>query len=233
MRGIQLCIKRFFDLFISLISLIILSPLFLIIAIVIKATSKGPVFFKQERLGKKGKTFKIIKFRTMIVNAEHIGDGLRVSSASDPRITKIGKILRATSLDELPNLINTLLGTMSLVGPRPPATYHPYDGYENYPEWAKKRFKMRPGITGLAQATVRNSATWDERIQIDNEYVEKFSLWLDIKVLFLTVKRVLKAEDIYGSSKKSNDEIKVGNCINGNGEKINDEDEKDRKINDG
>ena len=100
MRGIQLCIKRFFDLFISLISLIILSPLFLIIAIVIKATSKGPVFFKQERLGKKGKTFKIIKFRTMIVNAEHIGDGLRVSSESDPRITKIGKILRATSLDE-------------------------------------------------------------------------------------------------------------------------------------
>ena len=132
------------------------------------------------------------------MNAEHMGEGLRVSSEKDPRITTIGRILRATSLDEVPNLINVILGTMSLVGPRPPVTYHPYNGYKNYPEWAKKRFEMRPGITGLAQATVRNSATWEERIKIDNKYIQNFSLWMDIKVLLLTIKRVVQSEDIYG-----------------------------------
>ena len=128
----------------------------------------------------------------MIVNAEHIGDGLRVREDGDPRITKIGRFLRATSLDELPQLMNVVLGTMSLVGPRPPVTYHPYKGYENYPEWAKKRFNMRPGITGLTQATVRNSVSWDERIKVDNEYVDKFNILFDIKILFMTVIRVLK-----------------------------------------
>lgn len=200
MRSIQLAIKRLFDVLASFLGLVILSPLFLFVAIAIKLTSKGPVFFKQKRLGKNGETFEIFKFRTMIVNAEFIGEGLRVSSESDSRITWIGRILRATSIDELPNLINVLLGSMSLVGPRPPVTYHPYKGYENYPEWAKKRFEMRPGITGLAQATVRNAATWDERIVIDNQYVDKFSLWMDIKVLMLTVKRVLKSSDVYGNS---------------------------------
>ena len=199
MRIIQLFLKRLFDFIISLVAIIILSPVFLIIAVAIKLTSKGPVFFKQERLGRKGKVFKILKFRTMIVNAEHIGDGLSVKSEKDPRITSVGRILRATSLDELPNLINTCVGSMSIVGPRPPVTYHPYPGYENYPDWAKKRFEMRPGITGLAQATVRNSATWDERIKIDNEYINKFSLWMDIKVLVLTVMRVLKSKDIYAT----------------------------------
>ncbi len=198
MKKIQLVIKRWFDIFISAVALLVLSPILLVIAIIIKITSKGPVFFKQKRLGKNGEVFEIFKFRTMVVNAEHIGDGLRVKSENDPRITTIGRILRATSLDEVPNLINTLLGTMSLVGPRPPVTYHPYNGYENYPKWAKVRFEMRPGITGLAQATVRNSATWEERMKIDKEYIEKFSLWMDVKVLFLTIKRVLKSEDIYG-----------------------------------
>lgn len=202
MRKINLCIKRCIDFLGSLIGIIILSPVFLIIAFMIKVSSEGPVFFKQERLGKDGKVFKIIKFRTMIVNAEHMGDGLRVKEGSDPRITKVGRVLRKTSMDELPQLFNTLNGTMSLVGPRPPATYHPYDGYENYPEWAKKRFIMRPGVTGLAQATVRNSASWDERIEIDNEYIDKFNVLLDIKILFMTVGRVLKSDDIYASVKK-------------------------------
>lgn len=201
MRKLNLWIKRAFDIAASLLALIILSPVFLIIAIIIKATSKGPVFFLQERLGKEGRTFRIIKFRTMVVNAEHIGEGLRVSSESDSRITKIGRVLRKLSFDELPNLFNTLAGSMSLVGPRPPVTYYPYNGYDNYPEWAKKRFTMRPGITGLAQATVRNSATWDERIHIDNKYVDSFSCWLDVKVLALTVLRVIKPENIYAESK--------------------------------
>ena len=201
MRIINLFIKRCIDILGSLFGIIILSPFFLIIAILIKISSKGPVFFLQERLGKNGKIFKIIKFRTMIVDAEHIGDGLRVKEGSDPRITKVGRFLRQTSLDELPQLFNALCGSMSLVGPRPPATYHPYNGYENYPNWAKKRFEMRPGITGLAQATVRNSASWDERIRIDNQYIDEFNVLLDIKILLITVLCVIKSEDIYASKK--------------------------------
>lgn len=209
MRKINLCIKRCIDFVGSLIGIIILSPVFLVIAIMIETSSEGPVFFKQERLGKDGKVFKIIKFRTMIVNAEHIGDGLRVREGDDPRITKIGRVLRKTSLDELPQLLNVLNGSMSLVGPRPPATYHPYAGYKAYPDWAKKRFQMRPGITGLAQATVRNSASWDERIRIDNQYVDRFNIWLDIKILCMTVMRVVKSEDIYASGETKKDEDKV------------------------
>lgn len=209
MRKINLCVKRCIDFVGSLIGIIVLSPVFLVIAIVIKTSSEGPVFFKQERLGKDGKVFKIIKFRTMIVNAEHIGDGLRVREGDDPRITKIGRVLRKTSLDELPQLLNVLNGSMSLVGPRPPATYHPYAGYKAYPDWAKKRFQMRPGITGLAQATVRNSASWDERIRIDNQYVDRFDIWLDIKILCMTVMRVVKSEDIYAPGETQKDEEKV------------------------
>lgn len=197
MKSFNLILKRLIDLFGSLIGLIILSPFLLIIAFAIKLTSKGPIFFKQERLGKNGKVFKIVKFRTMVVNAESIGDGLRVKSESDNRITNIGRILRKTSLDELPQLINVLVGEMSLVGPRPPVTYHPYDGYENYPDWAKKRFSMKPGITGLAQVTVRNSVTWDERIEVDNKYIEKFNIWLDIKILFKTLFKIFRSENIY------------------------------------
>lgn len=204
MRNINLFLKRCIDFLGSLMGLIILSPVFAIISVLIKLTSKGPVFFLQERLGKDGKVFKIIKFRTMVVNAEHMGDGLRVKEGTDPRITKIGRFLRKTSLDELPQLFNTLAGSMSLVGPRPPATYHPYNGYENYPTWAKKRFQMRPGVTGLAQATVRNSASWDERIRIDNEYIDKFNVLFDIKILFMTVARVLRSSDIYAPSQNNN-----------------------------
>lgn len=190
-------IKRLIDFFGSLLGLIILSPILIIIAILIKATSKGPVFFKQERLGKNGKVFKIIKFRTMVVNAEKIGDGLSIKNANDSRITKVGRILRVTSLDELPQLFNVLFGQMSLVGPRPPVTYHPYNGFENYPKWAKKRFNMRPGVTGLAQVTVRNSVSWDERISIDNKYIDSFNIWLDMKILLKTIQKIFKPQNIY------------------------------------
>ena len=208
MRNVNLFIKRLIDFFGSLLGLIIISPILLAIAIAIKLTSKGPVFFLQERLGKDGKVFKIIKFRTMVVNAEKIGDGLSIKSGNDSRITKVGKILRATSLDELPQLINVIAGDMSLVGPRPPVTYFPYDGFDNYPEWAKKRFTFRPGVTGLAQVTVRNSVSWDERIKIDNQYVDNFNLLLDIKILFRTILKLFKSENIYmkpasNSTKKS------------------------------
>lgn len=203
MRTFNLALKRIVDIFGSLVGLVILLPLMIIIAILIKLTSEGPVIFKQERLGKNGRVFKIYKFRTMVVNAENIGDGLTVKSESDSRITKVGRILRKTSLDELPQLFNVLVGHMSLVGPRPPVTYHPYDGYNSYPNWAKKRFNMRPGITGLAQVTVRNSVTWDERIKVDNEYIDKFNIWLDIKILFMTIVKILNSESIYLKKEKA------------------------------
>ena len=197
MKIINLCLKRIIDIIGSLVGLVFLSPVFLVIALLIKMDSLGPVFFVQDRLGLRGKTFRIIKFRTMVMNAENIGDGLRVSSESDPRITRVGRVLRATSLDELPQLINVLKGDMSLVGPRPPATYHPYNGFESYPEWAKKRFEMRPGMTGLAQVMVRNSASWDERIRLDLQYIESFALHEDLRLLLLTVRKVFQRQSIY------------------------------------
>lgn len=189
--------KEIFDRFSSLIGLITLSPILIIFAIWIKIDSKGPVFFKQKRLGKDGKIFSIFKFRTMIVNAERIGDGLSIKSDKDPRITKLGRFLRKTSIDELPQLINVLIGDMSLVGPRPPVVYSPYDGYENYPDWAKKRFEMKPGVTGLAQIKHRNSVTWNERIVVDNEYIDKFNFWLDIKIIFKTFLKLFDSKTIY------------------------------------
>lgn len=203
MRELNLFIKRVIDFFGSLIGSVIISPILIIIALLIKLTSKGPVFFKQERLGKDGKTFKILKFRTMVVNAEKIGDGLSVKSENDNRITRVGRLLRATSLDELPQLFNVILGQMSLVGPRPPVTYFPYDGYNNYPEWAKKRFTMRPGVTGLTQVTVRNSVSWDERIKVDDEYIDSFNVWFDIKLLFRTLGRIFKSQNIYMDKSKA------------------------------
>lgn len=188
--------KGLLDFVLSLIATIILSPVMLIIAIAIKIDSKGPVFFFQERLGKDGKVFKIIKFRTMVVNAENIGDGLSIKSENDDRITKVGKFLRKTSLDEIPQFINILKGEMSLIGPRPPATYFPYK-VEDYPEEQFKRFKVKPGITGLAQVRVRNQATWDEKIEIDLEYISKITFINDLKIVFLTIKNILLHENIY------------------------------------
>ncbi len=195
MRRAQLICKHIFDFLASLLGLVIISPLFLAICIAIEVNDPGSPFFKQKRIGKDGKTFEIIKFRTMVLNAEKLGDGLVVQSEDDPRITKVGRLLRKTSLDELPQLLNILSGQMSLIGPRPPVTYHPYNGYENYPERAKKRFQMRPGITGLAQVEKRNSATWDERIEIDIDYVENFSLLLDLKILFKTISSMKYTEE--------------------------------------
>ena len=189
-------IKRFLDLILSLMALIILMPLMMVIAILIKIDSRGPVFFLQERLGKNGKIFKIIKFRTMIVNAENIGDGLKIKSESDNRITRVGKIIRKTSLDELPQLVNVIKGDMSIVGPRPPVTYHPYK-YEKYSEEQRERFNVRPGITGLAQVKVRNSASWDERINIDIKYIKEITFINDLKIIVRTVKKVFERENIY------------------------------------
>jgi len=191
MRELNLFIKRLIDFFGSLIGSVLISPILIIIALLIKLTSKGPVFFKQERLGKDGKTFKILKFRTMVVNAEKIGDGLFVKTEQDNRITKIGKLLRATSLDELPQLWNVIVGDMSLVGPRPPVPYHPHK-YEDYSD----------------EQRMRNTLTWDERIELDIEYVENISLMLDLKILFKTVFVFANKNEIYNlkNKKKTSDQ---------------------------
>lgn len=185
--------KRFCDFTVSLLALIILSPLFAIVAIAIKAESKGPVIFKQERLGLGGKVFLIYKFRSMCVGAEHTGTG-QYSFAGDPRVTKVGKILRATSIDELPQLTNVIKGEMSIVGFRPPLTYHPWP-IEEYTPFQKRMFLVRPGITGWAQVNGRKDVEWHERIRLNVYYVDNISLLLDIKIVFLTFINVLKNKD--------------------------------------
>lgn len=186
-------IKRIFDCVIAFVALILLSIPMLIVAIAIKIESKGPVFFKQERIGKNGKVFKIIKFRSMCVGAEKKGSGV-YSDKNDSRVTKVGKFIRATSLDELPQLINMLKGDMSLIGPRPPLTYHPWP-YEEYTDEQKKMFNVRPGLTGWAQVHGRKDVEWNKRIELNVWYVEHISFVLDVKIFFVTIFKVLTNAD--------------------------------------
>ncbi len=183
--------KRAADILVSCMALIILSPLMLIVSVFVKLTSPGPVIFKQERLGKNCKIFKMYKFRSMCVGAEKSGV---YSDKTDPRVTKVGKFIRATSIDELPQMINILKGDMSFIGPRPPLTYHPWP-LEEYTEEQKHMFDVRPGITGWAQINGRKDVEWNHRIELNCWYVDHMSLPLDIKILFLTVFKVLKNED--------------------------------------
>ena len=185
--------KRFCDVVISIIGIVILSPLMLVTAIAIKLESKGPVLFKQTRLGRDAKEFQIYKFRSMCVGAEQMGTG-QYSFKDDMRVTRVGKIIRATSIDELPQLFNILKGEMSLVGFRPPLTYHPWP-IDEYTREQLRMFQVRPGITGWAQVNGRKGVEWHERIKLNIYYVDHCSLWLDIKILFMTVLKVLKNED--------------------------------------
>lgn len=184
-------VKRIIDFIIALIALILLSPLFLILALWIKFDSKGPVIFRQQRLGLNGDVFTLYKFRSMKVGAE--AEGV-YEKKGDTRVTKSGSFLRKTSLDELPQLVNMLVGDMSLIGPRPPLTYHPWP-YEEYDSFQKKMFIVRPGITGWAQVNGRKEVPWPKRIRLNVEYVENISLVLDIKIFFKTIFKVLKMED--------------------------------------
>ena len=185
--------KRFFDIVMAFLILVIASPIMLIIAIAIKIESKGPVVFKQERIGKNGKVFKIYKFRSMCVGAEHTGSGV-YSGKGDARVTKVGRILRATSLDELIQVFNILKGDMSFIGPRPPLTYHPWE-YDKYTQEQLKMFAVRPGITGWAQVNGRKAVEWNRRIELNVWYVEHLSLWLDIKIFFKTIFKVFTNAD--------------------------------------
>ena len=180
--------KRTIDFIIAGVALIVLSPFLLITAILIKLDSNGPVIFKQERLGKNGVPFKIWKFRSMCVGAEKQGTGV-YSYKGDARITKVGKIIRATSIDELPQLVNILKGDMALIGPRPALTYHPWP-YEQYTEHQKHMFDVLPGVTGWAQVNGRKEVPWPERIELNVWYAKNMSLWLDLKIFFMTIFKV-------------------------------------------
>ncbi len=193
MRGIQLFIKRCFDIIVSLTMIIILTviPVFIVIPIAIRLTSKGPAVFCQERVGKGGRVFKIYKFRTMRIPEDSLDENGNMLEPK-ARITRLGRFLRKTSLDELMQLFNVLFGTMSIVGPRPTLPYQ----VERYTARQHRRHEMRPGVTGWAQVNGRNDLTWTQKIEFDVHYIDNFSLWLDIKILFKTVGVVFKKRGI-------------------------------------
>ena len=181
------------DFLLSLTGLMVLSPLLLLIAILIKLESKGPVIFRQKRLGLHGVPFEIYKFRSMCVGAEKQGSGV-YSFKGDSRITRVGRIIRATSIDELPQLVNILKGDMALIGPRPALTYHPWP-YEQYTEHQKRMFDVRPGVTGWAQVNGRKEVPWPERIELNIEYVDRLSFAFDAKIFFMTIFKVFTMAD--------------------------------------
>ena len=186
-------IKRVFDITVSLAIILVLWPVLLIIALLVKIDSPGPVVFKQERIGKGAKVFNIYKYRSMCVNAEHQGSGV-YSGKGDARVTRIGRILRATSADELLQVINILKGDMSFIGPRPPLTYHPWP-IEEYTDEQKRMFEVRPGITGWAQVNGRKGVEWNRRIELNVWYVDNMSMFLDIKIFFMTIFKVFTNAD--------------------------------------
>ncbi|MBP5715637.1 MAG: sugar transferase, partial [Bacteroidales bacterium] len=184
----HLFIKRAFDLIASLLAIVILIPLWIVVAVAIKVDSRGPVFFRQARRTKDGRLFQMLKFRSMVENAERQGTGL-FSYDNDPRVTRVGALLRRTSIDELPQLFNVIAGDISIVGPRPCVSYELGD-FDTLNRRFKKRFQVKGGITGLAQCKGRNENSWDEKATLDGKYVDLFrseGIWIDIKILFWTV----------------------------------------------
>lgn len=200
-------LKRIFDFVTAFLALIILSPVLAVTSLAIKLDSKGPVIFKQKRIGKGGKVFNIYKFRSMCVGAEGKGSGV-YSGKGDARVTKVGKFIRATSIDELPQLVNILKGDMSFVGPRPPLTYHPWP-IEEYSEEQLKMFLVRPGITGWAQINGRKGVEWHKRIELNVQYVNSVSLLLDVKIMLITALKVFTNADNENTGETVNKEEKV------------------------
>lgn len=186
-------IKRCIDCVLMSIALILTIIPMAIVALAVKVDSPGPILFKQDRIGKNGKVFRILKFRSMCVGAEKTGSGV-YSGKGDARVTRVGKIIRATSLDELPQIFNILRGDMSLIGPRPPLTYHPWD-YSEYTDEQRRMFDVRPGMTGWAQVHGRKDVEWHKRIELNVWYVDHISFWLDIKIFFMTIIKVLTNAD--------------------------------------
>lgn len=202
LTGLNYLLKRAFDIFGSLALLVVLSPIMLIATLAVKLTSAGPVLFKQERIGYQGNPFYMLKFRSMVIDAEERLKELRDKSdgndvlfkmRDDPRVTKVGRVLRRYSIDELPQLINVLTGDMSLIGPRPPLERE----VSRYDEWTHRRFLVRPGITGLWQVSGRSDLSWEDSVRLDLYYVENWSLMGDIIILFRTIKAVVASDGAY------------------------------------
>ena len=186
-------IKRYLDIVLASVALALAWPIMAITALSIKLDSPGPVIFKQKRLGYHGREFDFYKFRSMVVNAEHTGSGV-YSDKNDARVTRVGRIIRAMSIDELPQLVNILRGDMSCIGPRPPLTYHPWP-IEKYTASQKRMFDVRPGVTGWAQVHGRKDVEWHKRIRMNVWYVDHCSLRLDIIIFFMTIYKVLTNAD--------------------------------------
>ena len=198
MKKLSLFLKRLFDIFSSGILIILLTPVWIGVSIAIKRDSKGPVFFKQGRRTKNGKVFQMYKFRSMVVNAEQMGTGL-FNYENDPRVTKIGRKLRDSSLDEIPQLFNIFKGDMSVVGPRPCVTYELGD-FDTLNKRYKKRFQVKAGLTGLAQIKGRNDISWDEKVTYDNAYVDMFNKYGFLADIMIGIESIIKAfrhENIY------------------------------------
>ena len=183
--------KRVFDLALAVPGLVLLSPLLCLIAVAIKLTSRGPVFYVQERIGRNAVPFPFIKFRTMVVGAESQGAGI-LCLKDDPRVTRVGRFLRRFSLDEAPQLVNVVRGEMSLIGPRPGLAYQ----LRAYTPFQRRRLTVLPGITGWAQVNGRNAIAWDQRIVRDVEYVERLSFAMDLRILCRTVRVVLDSDSM-------------------------------------
>lgn len=198
-------VKRVLDIIISITGLVIASPLLLITAIAIKIESRGTIIFKQNRIGLNGKVFKIYKFRSMCVGAEK--DGV-YEKKGDCRVTKIGAFIRKTSIDELPQFVNILKGEMSLIGPRPVLTYHPWV-YENYTEKQLRMFNVRPGVTGWAQINGRKDVKWSRRIELNVEYVDKMSFIFDLKIFLSTIFKVVMMKDNLNVAETVNNSVDV------------------------
>lgn len=198
MYKFNLMLKRLFDVVSSGVAIVVLFPVWIGTSVAIKKDSKGPIFFRQGRRTKDGRVFQMLKFRSMVVDAEKMGSGL-FNYADDPRVTKVGRKLRDSSMDEIPQLFNILKGDMSVVGPRPCVTYELGD-FDTLNRKYKKRFEMKAGLTGLAQVKGRNDITWDDKVTYDNLYVERFKKYgvlVDIVIIFESVLKVFKKEDIY------------------------------------
>ena len=199
-KKVYIKVKRVIDVILASIALILLSPLFAIIAIAIKIDSKGPVFFEHKRIGKNGKIIKLYKFRSMVINAEELiksftpeqmkEDKANYKLTNDPRITKVGKFLRKTSLDELPQLINIINGDLSIIGPRPVVA----DELEKYGVNKDKFLSVTPGLTGYWAANGRSNTTYEQRMEMELYYIDNLSLKMDIKVFFKTILSVVKKE---------------------------------------
>lgn len=195
-RHINLKIKRIFDVLGSALGILILSPILIIVSILIKVVMPGPILFKQERIGKDGAVFNILKFRSMKV--DKLAEKTHDFSKDEVRLTSFGKLLRRTKIDEFPQLINVLTGDMSLVGPRPTVK----EQVDRYTDYQRQRLNMRPGMTGLAQVNGNIALSWDERIQYDLEYINEFSIFLDMKILVKTIFVVVFGEQKFKSSQR-------------------------------